>query len=142
MKRAAKGFAATELAVLIGILGIVGGYAYPRYVALEAEVQRSLVWNLGSNIRSSAHMAHFQWLALGRPASIEFEGRSIAMVNGYPDETSIDDTLTDLSGFEVDTDAIANFRKIDASTPDSCMVGYANATVDALPTIRVITSGC
>lgn len=141
-KRTCKANTLIELVVLLGIVGTVGAFAYPRYAKLESNIHRTLVRNLGNNVQSSALVAHVIWRAQNEPESIEIMERSIDMRNGFPATSSIDDVLVNYGGFEYSEAAIANFRKIDASSPASCRVAYAEAAEGASPVVRVFTNGC
>lgn len=142
MRKQTRGSSATELAVLIGILGLVAAVGYPRYAALKSETNKALVRSLGNNIQVSAQVAHLQWIIQDKPATIRMEDQTIGMLNGYPEEASIEAILLDFNGFEVIKAATTNFRKIDASVPGSCMVTYAQAAAGSSPIIDALTSGC
>ena len=81
-------------------------------------------------------------LARGGPATITMEGQTITMLNGYPNEESIDNTLQDYTGFQYIDAVVAKFRRLDAPAPESCIVTYADAVVGSPPVITVITTGC
>lgn len=142
MKKRSSGHTATDLAVLLGILGILAAFAYPRYETLRAETRKALVRSLGSNVQVSAQVAHLTWIIQDQPSTIDYNNNTIMMLNGYPDEASIDDTLASFAGFEYLVGAIANFRKIDAAEPDACAVSYAEANSISGPSIDILTSGC
>ena len=142
MNKAISGFTIMEVVVVITILGILAAFAFPRFASLESEVRQATVNALGGSIRDATARARSQALARGSPATITMEGQSITMLNGYPDEASIDDALQDFTGFQYNNASIARFRKLDAPAPNTCMVTYADAVVGAPPVITVLTGGC
>jgi len=70
------------------------------------------------------------------------EGQTITMLNGYPNEASLDNTLMDYSGFQYQNASTARSRRQDAPQPNFCKVTYADAVAPNRPTITVDTSGC
>ncbi len=140
--RASGGFTLIELIVVLGLLAIMAAFAYPRFAMIEAEARVALVESLGAAVSSAAQQAHYLWILQGRPATVNMEGETIAILNGYPDEASIDDTLTDYSGFQFNNAAVARFRKSGAPAPNTCMVTYEDAIAPQRPIVTVYTSGC
>jgi MSHA pilin protein MshA len=143
MDREAQGFTLIELIVLIGILAIMAAVAYPRFIMLETEARVALVTSLGGSVNAAAQQAHYLWILQGQPAAISMEGQSITMLNGYPADASIDDSLMDYTGFQFRLNPKpARFRRTDAVQPNNCMVTYADATAGSRPAIVAYTSGC
>ena len=142
MNKAHGGFTVLELVVVISILGIIATFAYPRFVMIETEARKALVTSLGGSINSAAQQAHFLWLLQAKPATIDMEGQTITMLNGYPNEASIDNTLMANSGFQYNNAAVARFRKTGAPAPNTCMVTYDEAVAGARPLVTAFTSGC
>jgi MSHA pilin protein MshA len=141
-KRAA-GFTIMELVVVISCLGILATFAYPRFAMVEVEARKALVISLGGSVNSAATQAHLLWLLRDKPATVDMEGQTITILNGYPNEASIDNTLMDYSGFQFKTNpAPAKFRRTDATQPNNCMVSYADAIAGSRPAIVADTSGC
>ncbi len=141
--REVRGFTIVEVIVAIGIIAIMAAFAYPRYIMVETEARKALVVSLSGAINSAAQQAHYLWILEGEPATIDMEGQTITMVNGYPDEDSIDDTLIDYSGFQFRTNpAPVRFRRTDAPQPNNCMVSYVEAVPPGRPTVTADTSGC
>ena len=142
MNKAVGGFTVLELVVVISIHGIVAAFAFPRFVMVETEARKALVTSLGGSVNSAAQQAHFLWILKGKPATIDMEGQTITMLNGYPDEASIDNTLMDFSGFQFKINPSPRFRRADAPQPNNCMVTYDEAVAGSRPAVTAFTSGC
>lgn len=135
------GFTLIELVVVITILGILAAFAVPRFASLEKEARSSATQAMEGSIRSSAALAHALWLAKGQPASVDMEGNTIDIVNGYPDAATIDDTLSDTTGFSYAPGAGSGvFAKTGAS--GTCTVTYTEAAANSAPGITRDLSGC
>lgn len=142
------GFTLIELVVVITILAILAAFAVPRFASLEVEARSASTTALGGSVRSAAALAHALWLAQGQPQTVSMEGHTITIVNGYPDESSIDDALASIEGFIFD-DAVSPslFAKSNGGSPPSpvsdCQVTYEAAAVPgAAPDIQVKLTGC
>lgn len=133
------GFTLIELVVVITILGILAAFAVPRFASLEVEARMAATQSLAGSVRSSAALSHALWLAQGQPATVTMEGSIITMVNGYPDLGTIDDTLSDTTGFAYNagTGVFTN-----SSGPATCTVTYAeSAAAGSPPTITPPAAG-
>jgi MSHA pilin protein MshA len=133
------GFTLIELVVVITILGILAAFAIPRFASLEVEARRASTQALEGSLRSAAALAHALWLAQGSPATVDMEGQTIDMPNGYPDLLTIDNTLADTSGFTY-TPATGVFAKTGA--PGVCTITYAEAPANGVPTFTPALGGC
>lgn len=143
MFKSNKGFTLIELVVVISILGILAAFAIPRFVSLEREARISSTEGLAGSVRSAGALAHALWLAQGSPGTVNMEGNSIAIVNGYPGNAAIDDTLADFTGYTFNPGPPAVWTKDGSPTPASCSVSYTQpAAVGNAPTIVATTTGC
>ncbi len=138
-----SGFTLIELVVVISILGILAAFAIPRFISLETEARVSTTQSLAGSVRSSAALAHGLWLAQSSPATVDMEGATITMTNGYPTAATIDDSLADFTGYTFTAGANGVWTKDGSPTPASCAVTYAPpAAAGAAPTVTVATGGC
>ncbi len=142
MNKAVSGFTLIELVVVIMILGILAAFAFPRFASLDVEARKAAVNSLSGSVRSAVAQAHSMYLAQDNAATITMNGQTITMLNGYPDEASIDNALQDFTGFQYINAAEVKFQKIGAPIPGTCKVTYADALVGAVPVITVVTTGC
>lgn len=129
-----SGFTLIELVVVITILGILAAFAVPRFASLEVQARTAARDALAGSVRSGAALSHALWLATGQVSPVTMEGKSIVMVNGYPDLATIGDTIGDLAGF---TYAAGTFTKTGGAA--TCTVTYAEAA--APNTAPTITTG-
>jgi MSHA pilin protein MshA len=133
------GFTLIELVVVITILAILAAFAIPRFASLEVEARAAATEALGGSVRSGAALAHALFLATN-VTPVDMEGTDIDIVNGYPTLVSIQDVLSDATGF---TFAAGVWTKTGANTPAACQVSYAApAAAGQSPTIDVDASGC
>ena len=144
MNKASKGFTLIELVVVITILGILAAFAIPRFANLETEARIAAVQGLAGSVRSGATLAHSLSLAkgLGPAVAVDMEGTAVAMVNRYPTDAAIRNTLVDTTGFDATTtDGV--FTKDGATDPDACSVTYVEpAAANEAPAITVDVSDC
>lgn len=141
--RKESGFTLIELVVVISILGILAAFAIPRFISLETEARVSTTQSLAGSVRSAAALAHGLWLAQSSPATVDMEGNTVAITNGYPTAGSIDDAMADFTGYTFTPGANGVWTKDGAPTPASCAVTYVPpAGAGSAPTVTVATGGC
>jgi MSHA pilin protein MshA len=140
------GFTLIELIMVIVILGVLSAFALPRFANLGDEARAASINGLSGAVKAAANIAHAQWLADGgTAATVSLEGTVIAMVNGYPDNTSIDLAAQVLAAdYTIDESAatVTTFTGIGATTPATCVVTYTEAAANGSPTFAVDTAGC
>jgi len=142
MNKAVSGFTLIELVVVITILGILAAFTFSRFVSLEGEAHKAAVNSLRNSVRSAAAQAHSMSLFQDNAATITMNGQTITMLNGYPNQESIDNALMDFTGFQYVDASVVKFQMTDAPSPGNCKVTYADALVGAAPVITVDTTGC
>ncbi len=96
MNKAVSGFTLIELVVVITILGILAAFTFSRFVSLEGEARTTAVDALRGSVHAAAAQAHSMSLFQDNSATITMNGQTITMLNGYPDEASIDDALMEI----------------------------------------------
>jgi MSHA pilin protein MshA len=130
-----QGFSLTEFVVAVTLIGILAAFAIPRFTHLANHARASEVVGLSTNLREAARLAHSQYLASGRNGtSATVNGRSIALVNGYPDASSngIRNAIFDVGGFKAQAAANSvKFSKTGAPADAHCSVIYNTAPAES-----------
>jgi len=137
-KSVSRGFTLVELVVVITILGILAAFAVPRFLSLDGKAREAAIDGLTGSLRSASALTHSMYLVTNT-SPVVMEGKNIVMVNGYPDTTTIVDTLADTSGFAF---ASGVFTKTGAPTPANCSVTYTAAPAGGAPGFAVNKAGC
>ena len=136
------GFTLIELIMVIVILGILSAFALPKFADLSGSAEDSTIEGARAAIRSSAAIVHAQWLARGSTdTSIDLEGTTIDIVEGYPDAETIDDAAdivaADFSITLLGGDASVMIAVTGAEDGDPC-VKYTEAPASGSPTISAV----
>lgn len=85
------GFTLIELVTVITIIAVLAGFAIPHFVDLRSTARSSTLQGMMASIRSAAVLANSVQRArqLAPNDPVQMEGQAIAMVEGYPDATSM-----------------------------------------------------
>jgi MSHA pilin protein MshA len=149
MRIGARGFTRIELAVVVAVMAMLASFAIPRFTSIENEGRIAAIASLSASIRNASALAHAQWLASGRPDTIDVEGQAVTMRNGYPDagQTGLPTALPDAAGFSATIgNGVVIYKKSGAPQPDQCSVVYSPpVTAGSPPKILLYTpnlSGC
>jgi MSHA pilin protein MshA len=131
------GFSLTELVVAVTLIGIAAAFAIPRFTHWANHAHASEVVGLSTNLREATRLAHSQYLWSGRNASaVIVNGRSIALLNGYPDASShgIRNAIFHTGAFKAKAAANSvKFSKTGAAADDRCSVIYNIAPAEDSP---------
>lgn len=140
MQKKKAGFTLIELVVVIAIVGIMAGFALPKFAALQADARLAKMNSALGSVKASAAMAHAMLLTRGFDANysgtpspaIVIEGTTVVYVNGYPDVASIialaglaQDYIT--SGLTAPRVAAPDSGHTGSGASNDCTIGYAAA---------------
>jgi hypothetical protein len=77
-------FGRVDLVVVVTCLGLLAVVAVPRHLDLSSANRRTEVRALAASIDSAARLGHSLWQARGQPSRVDFAGKNVTVVNGFP----------------------------------------------------------
>ncbi len=142
------GFTLIELVMVIVILGILSAFALPRFADLSGDARAASINGLSGSLKSASAIVHAQALVDNKTSgAVTLEGQSIALVNGYPDNTAIATAANVDTANDYDANTTAGTTaifSIKGYTPTSgnCNVTFTEAGAGGAATVVADTGGC
>lgn len=134
MHQKQTGFTLIELIVVIAILGTLSAFALPRFAALQTDARMAKMNGALGSLKAAAVLAHSIQLtqSLAPASSVNMEGSTITMANGYPQSSPISighaAGFADALGVALSDYELASTATVFTVTPDvthtSCAVTY------------------
>ncbi|PIE41060.1 MAG: hypothetical protein CSA49_05355 [Gammaproteobacteria bacterium] len=148
MKHQQSGFTLIELIMVIVILGILSAFALPKFADLSGDAEKASIEGAYAAVKSASAIVHAAYL-INNGASVDLEGTTITIVNGYASGDDADTgTICDAAGIDAnsgftcsDNNAGRATTVIRLASRPTCRFVYREATASSGPIIGAIT-GC
>jgi MSHA pilin protein MshA len=132
-----SGFTLIELVIVIVILGLLAATALPRFSNLTQSARVASLNGVAGSLRSAASIAHATQLVTAGSnsgTSVTLDTVVIGMTNGWPTASTVNNTLTDYTGY--------TFANGVFTLAAGCTVTYSSSAAGAFPNIAVASGSC